>query len=294
MDGGENGFRASNGWSRASSSPSPAASDWVERQHQHHVAAAIDSLLNMETISFDHREAGHLMPADLMISADSTQSQDYSDRPSNQSDLPTDRTPDMSDVMTRGGNPDAGAESVVDTLVVTVEPSMDSDATFANMVSESEASVVMINRTINQILSRPRSDDHNRMLKDVARNAILNKMRDYKMEAFSQAFTASKRGTPQKGMNLIGIVPGRYRDVPGKDQILLIGAHYDTVSSSAGIDDNASGMIVLLEIGRILMNNGQLNHTVMFVGFDLEELVSLVTTSSSHTYDQHQSNSSGC
>lgn len=213
------------------------------------------------------------MPADLMISADSTQSQDYSDRPTNQSDLPT-RTPDMSEIMTRGGNPDAGAESIVDTLVITVDPNVDSDATSANMVSESEASVTMINRTINEILSRPRSDEHNRMLKDVARNSILNKMRDYKMEAFSQSFTASKRGIPQKGMNLIGIVPGRYRDVPGKDQILLIGAHYDTVSSSAGIDDNASGMIVLLELGRILMNQGQLNHTVMFVGFDLEELVS--------------------
>lgn len=220
------------------------------------------------------------MPAHLLISpaADNTQSEDYFNRPSNDSNLPT-----PGDLMTRGGSLETGAESVIDPQVITNVPNIESssDEMSANIVSESEASISIINRTISEILARPRSDDHNRQLKDVARSAILNKMRDYKMEAFSQAFTASKRGIPQKGMNLIGVVPGRFRDVPGKDQIILIGAHYDTVSSSAGIDDNASGVIVLLELGRILMNQRQLNHTVMFVAFDLEELVSLFSSSSS-------------
>lgn len=43
---------------------------------------------------------------------------------------------------------------------------------------------------------------------------------------------------------------------------------------SPGIDDNGSGMVATLEVARILSQRPQLNHTVMFVAFDLEELVS--------------------
>lgn len=38
----------------------------------------------------------------------------------------------------------------------------------------------------------------------------------------------------------------------GSDDILLIGAHYDTVTGSPGADDNASAVAVLLELGRLL------------------------------------------
>lgn len=259
--------------------------DWVAKQHDAHAAAAIDSLLNMDTISFDHREAGHLIPADLMISAsaDVLQGDDFPNHSVTGYDSKHFNTADHSSATSlRTGNPESSAssaeESVVD--VVTTDPDAgppaDEDETSANIVSDPEANTSIMNRTISEIFGRPRSDDHNRQLKDVARNAIISKMRDYKLDAFTQAFTANKRGIVQKGTNLIGILPGRYRDVVGKDQIILVGAHYDTVSTSAGIDDNASGMVVLLELARILMNQGQLNHTVMFVGFDLEELVSFL------------------
>lgn len=44
--------------------------------------------------------------------------------------------------------------------------------------------------------------------------------------------------------------------VPGQEgeKIILIGAHYDTVKPSPGADDNASGVAVLLELGRLLRN----------------------------------------
>jgi Zn-dependent M28 family amino/carboxypeptidase len=51
---------------------------------------------------------------------------------------------------------------------------------------------------------------------------------------------------------------------------LLIGAHYDTVSGSPGADDNASGLVVLLEVA--LQLGGQpLARPVWLVAFSLEE-----------------------
>lgn len=72
----------------------------------------------------------------------------------------------------------------------------------------------------------------------------------------------------------MGVIPGRNRGKP-TDQIVLIGAHYDTVPESPGVDDNGSGMVALLEAARLLSPRmGHLNNTIMFVAFDLEEKVS--------------------
>lgn len=51
---------------------------------------------------------------------------------------------------------------------------------------------------------------------------------------------------------------------------LLIGAHYDSAWGSPGADDNASGVAVLLEAANIL-SSLELNHTIQFVAFTLEE-----------------------
>lgn len=50
--------------------------------------------------------------------------------------------------------------------------------------------------------------------------------------------------------NLIVTIPAAEPDAP----ILIIGAHYDTVSVSPGADDNASGVAALLELVRALGN----------------------------------------
>jgi Zn-dependent M28 family amino/carboxypeptidase len=54
------------------------------------------------------------------------------------------------------------------------------------------------------------------------------------------------------------------------DKVLVAGAHYDTVSSTPGADDNASGIAVMLEIARLLSLRGSYT-TVRFVAFPLEE-----------------------
>jgi len=52
--------------------------------------------------------------------------------------------------------------------------------------------------------------------------------------------------------------------------ILVVGAHYDTVAGTPGADDNASGVATLLEVARLLRN---LTHelTVRLIAFTLEE-----------------------
>ncbi|NOZ68265.1 MAG: M28 family peptidase [Deferribacteres bacterium] len=54
------------------------------------------------------------------------------------------------------------------------------------------------------------------------------------------------------------------------DRVLVIGAHYDTVTGTPGADDNASGVAGLLELARLLVNE-PLGLSVQFVAFVLEE-----------------------
>ena len=66
--------------------------------------------------------------------------------------------------------------------------------------------------------------------------------------------------------NLEVVRPGIER--PG--EIILIGAHYDSVRGSPGANDNASGTAALLEIGRALAD-ASLQRTVRLVAFVNEE-----------------------
>jgi len=54
------------------------------------------------------------------------------------------------------------------------------------------------------------------------------------------------------------------------DEIIVVGAHYDTVWLSPGADDNASGVAVMLEMARQLKKI-QLNRTIRFIAFANEE-----------------------
>lgn len=54
------------------------------------------------------------------------------------------------------------------------------------------------------------------------------------------------------------------------DKILVIGAHYDTVTGTPGADDNASGIAALLELARLLFDE-PLDMSLHFTAFTLEE-----------------------
>ena len=59
-------------------------------------------------------------------------------------------------------------------------------------------------------------------------------------------------------------------------EIILVGAHYDTVEGTPGADDNASAVAVLLEMCRMMKGSAPAR-TLKFVFFDLEERPAFAT-----------------
>jgi Zn-dependent M28 family amino/carboxypeptidase len=70
----------------------------------------------------------------------------------------------------------------------------------------------------------------------------------------------------QRTCNLVVERPGTRR----RDEIVILGAHYDTVSTTPGADDNASAVAVLIEVARLLSRT-TFRRTVRFVAFTCEE-----------------------
>lgn len=68
---------------------------------------------------------------------------------------------------------------------------------------------------------------------------------------------------PVQSGNVVGVLPG-------DEQILVIGAHVDSVTDGTGAGDNASGVAAVLAAARVLAE-ADLTHTVMIVGFGAEE-----------------------
>ncbi|MFQ5697976.1 MAG: M28 family peptidase [Myxococcota bacterium] len=69
------------------------------------------------------------------------------------------------------------------------------------------------------------------------------------------------------GVNLVVRIPGQ--TTPG--DVIILGAHYDTVPGSPGADDNASGVAGVLETARIL-KGASFDASIELVLYDLEEL----------------------
>lgn len=57
---------------------------------------------------------------------------------------------------------------------------------------------------------------------------------------------------------------------PKNAQRIIVGAHYDVCGDQDGADDNASGVVALLEFARLL-NGAELNYRIDLVAYSLEE-----------------------
>ncbi len=68
------------------------------------------------------------------------------------------------------------------------------------------------------------------------------------------------------GVNIFAERPGTNKTA----KTILVGAHYDTVASSPGADDNASGVAVMLEVARLL-GSRPTTRTLQLAFFDQEE-----------------------
>ncbi len=84
----------------------------------------------------------------------------------------------------------------------------------------------------------------------------------YNYSIESQAYLLSGK----KFRNIIATQPGQR--LPG--EVILVGAHYDTVPGSPGADDNASGVAGMLELSR-LFSGHPTDRTLKFVAFSNEE-----------------------
>ena len=92
------------------------------------------------------------------------------------------------------------------------------------------------------------------------------------LEVTEQSFPDHKVGpAPSAYPNIISHLSKKSEaNATFQKEVLVVGAHYDTVPGSPGADDNASGLAVLLETARLLADM-QGNFDVQFVAFSLEE-----------------------
>ncbi|MBL7825261.1 MAG: M28 family peptidase [Saprospiraceae bacterium] len=100
--------------------------------------------------------------------------------------------------------------------------------------------------------------------------AHLNETRDSLTNLFKAAELHVEKKefvyTNTTGQNLIGTFPGTH----APDSVVIVDAHYDSVSNAPGADDNGSGTVGMMEIARLL-SRYTMKKTVRYIGFDLEE-----------------------
>ena len=152
--------------------------------------------------------------------------------------------------------------------------------------------IEQLKSTMLDIFVKPRHHS-NPTQKESAKTKILNLFESFGIETKVQTFQTTIEeensvnsifgnffGSPTvkrtvTGQNLIGILPSKNRGKPG-DQLIVFGAHWDTVKIAPGVDDNGSGSVAVLEAARVLAPfSSRLGATILFVLFDLEEYVCL-------------------
>ena len=82
-------------------------------------------------------------------------------------------------------------------------------------------------------------------------------------------YVVNVQAFPSRGMtvsNIEAVLPGH----GATDEIIVVGAHYDSVADCPGANDNASGVAAMLELARLLAGS-TLPRTVRFVAFANEE-----------------------
>ncbi len=91
---------------------------------------------------------------------------------------------------------------------------------------------------------------------------VSTKLKDYGYEVTEQRYSAD--GVESRNLEV------SRRGTARPDEIILIGAHYDSVPQSPGANDNASGTAALLELARVWAEKSG-PRTVRFVAFANEE-----------------------
>ncbi|WP_010628095.1 MULTISPECIES: M28 family peptidase [Halomonadaceae] len=93
---------------------------------------------------------------------------------------------------------------------------------------------------------------------------------DYIERAFQEAGHRPRRLEVPTGSRVFHNIEVELPGARRADEVLVVGAHYDTVRGSPGADDNASGVAVLLELARQLQG-AELDRSLRLVAFVNEE-----------------------
>lgn len=104
----------------------------------------------------------------------------------------------------------------------------------------------------------------------VWRPEALRAAADYIEQAFRDAGLAPRRLPVPRGDQVFHNLEVRLSGSGATDEILVVGAHYDTVRGTPGADDNASGVAVLLELARLLQGTEH-ERDIRLVAFVNEE-----------------------
>ncbi|XP_023335294.1 uncharacterized protein LOC111706611 [Eurytemora carolleeae] len=134
---------------------------------------------------------------------------------------------------------------------------------------------------LNNVFTLPRNEETNSTLKDSIGQYILRKLGNLGLLSGTQVFTPSqfhnwfwagkKDWEIPAGSNIIAVYPGVHYATK-LDKIVVVGAHWDTVASTDGYNDNGSGVAAVLEAARAISESKcKLKYSIFFVAFDKEE-----------------------
>lgn len=112
--------------------------------------------------------------------------------------------------------------------------------------------------------------------KEAARALIVAEFADVGITAELRPYDAADYGIKSRagtqGVNVVGVLPATMSTHGATERHIVLGAHYDTVPGSPGVDDNGSGVQILFAVARHLAAMPERTATVHFVLFDQEEL----------------------
>ena len=104
---------------------------------------------------------------------------------------------------------------------------------------------------------------------------------DWKLAGASAARLTVEGGMEAaESQNIVADLPGQT-----EGELLLVGAHHDTQADSPGADDNASGVVALLEVARLLQQRPR-RRPIRLISFGAEEQLSV---GSAHYVRNHRS-----
>ncbi|VDI75551.1 Hypothetical predicted protein [Mytilus galloprovincialis] len=141
-------------------------------------------------------------------------------------------------------------------------------------ISVEAADLDYIESSIKKYFSDTRHHAIHNRYKMAARDYVYKEFSSFGLVAEYFEFSLPPVSTKSNFTTVIGMLKGSHFGT-AYDKMIAIGAHYDTVNTTKGVDDNGSGVVTMLEVARQIttMNRKgtKRKNTIMFAAFDLKE-----------------------